>query len=231
MDFKEYEKEEPSWGEKFWESFRDNAIPVSDDEGLFVLFLILLYCTVGAAVAAVGLSYFGWLRGYSVSGGWAFSAFTAFGLHMGYSALIALWSGTGSFLYYRSRYRDWLKHHAEQEEARRRQQSDALTARRRLEAKHLLDELIEAAEQRRLAPARAAQARAERLALLERQLDELFNRYRFSCDVTGTGDLNMLRQGFRLFLQANQCFSAEDMALLSSSGKGEVRALLPKLNA
>lgn len=233
MHFTESDKEEPSWSAHFWRSFPAHTrLAFSAADAADVIFApFFVYGILGAPVVSIVFLALGWLKGYSFSGGWALSAFVAFGFHMSVCALVAAWSGTDSFLYYRSRHREWVKHSAEKEAELQKQQREERVARQRREAEYLLDELIEAARERRLAPARAAQARAQRLTLLEAQLNELFNRYRFSCDATGTGDMNMLRRGFWWFLQANPYFSADDMALLSTSGKSEVKALLPKPKA
>ena len=102
---------------------------------------------------------------------------------------------------------------------------------KRQAASKLLDELIAEGENRRLAPMRAAQARAQRLATLELALEEAFNRYRYAHDVTGTADMNALRQGFIRELQAKPLFSADDMMLLVGSAKLTVKGLLPKLTS
>lgn len=231
MDFDDSDKEPPNWLAVFFDSLPEHTSFGFEQKGspivASVLCPVLIYGIFVAPVFALAVYVVGGLRGYSFVSGWMLSAFLAFGLHMTVSALYALFTMGEVLDRLRLRHKAWLQHQAEMAEQGRQGLVDA----KRQAASKLLDELIAEGENRRLAPMRAAQARAQRLATLELALEEAFNRYRYAHDVTGTADMNALRQGFIRELQAKPLFSADDMMLLVGSAKLTVKGLLPKLTS
>lgn len=226
MDFYESDREAPKWSAVFFDSFPAHtrlAFPVNGSASDAILAPFIFYGCIGAPVLAIGVYIMGGLRGYAFTSGWMLCAALAFALHMAVCALYALATMGDTLERLRTRHAAWLKHQAEMTE---RHKENIVAARHRA-ANSLLDELIAEGQNRRLAPLREAQARAQHLAILELALEEAFNRYRYARDITGTADVNALRQGFLRELQANPPFSPADMVLLRTSRTPAVRAMLP----
>jgi hypothetical protein len=183
-------------------------------------------------IAIVVYLYVGF-SGFSFGGGWAFCVFWEFNIFIAYCLLYSINDTIRDYGQEKIKYRKLLetKRMVLEQNIRNQEAKKEFEAQRlKRVAKQTLDDLIEEGQRRRFAPAKAAQERAQRLAALEFQLEELFNRYRFAHDVTGSGDLHSLRQGFVKDLQAKSPFSVDDIALLSGSEKNEIKALLQKSN-